>query len=710
MKTNTLLRKSFSVIIALLFMSISIYSQEKTNGEEDYLDFDLESLLNVKVVSASRHEQNVTDSPRAISIITAKEIREQNYRNTPEALNQLVGVHLQQTNYGGGSVVMRGLIGNQILILVDGIRMNNAIYRLGPNQYLNTIDINSIERIEVVRGTGAVLYGSDALGGLVNIITKSGIAKDGDSENIVRGFGRYSSADNGMTGRVEIGKEFENLSLFGGVSVKKFGDLTAGSETGLQEFTGYDEWDADLKLKYSPAEDHSIVLAYQRVTQNDVPRSDVLLRGADVERYWDPQLRELLYLDYNFQNVSSFIDNANVRLYTLKQSEDAYRITTSSTNTQRHYTDKVNSLGATLQLSSSINDSHLFTYGADLTFDKVSSSREDKDLTTGSITQKSGTFADQSENNTIAFFVQDEINISEKLVANLGLRYSIFQVKAKLENDAIGSVDVDINPSAFVGSAHLMYEFTEGFKGIVGVSQGFRAPNIDDATQLGSSGSRFEVPNPNLDPEESINYELGFKIFNKKFSSSIFAYYNDSKGIIQRESYTYNGLSYIDANENGVKDENEEGVYTRKNVGEANIYGLEAEARYLILKNLAVSGNIAWTKGTDDLTEDPLRRIPPIEGMLACKWNVNNKSWVEAYSMFAGKQDRLAPGDIDDKRIPDGGTPGYVTLNVRGGYNLNNYGNVSLSVENITNTTYRLHASGFDMPGTNFVFGYEITL
>ena len=130
-------------------------------------------LLQVRAVTGARRDQRLIDSPRQIAVVTAEEIRRRNYRNTPEALSDIVGVFVQETNDGGGAPIIRGLVGNQILILVDGIGVNNGSYRLGPNQFLNTIDLNQIERIEVVRGAGSVLYGSDALGGVVNVITRT---------------------------------------------------------------------------------------------------------------------------------------------------------------------------------------------------------------------------------------------------------------------------------------------------------------------------------------------------------------------------------------------------------------------------------------------------------------------------------------------------------------------------------------------------------
>ena len=141
--------------------------------DQSSAELELTELLKVRAVTGARHDQRIVDSPRQIVVLTADDIRRRNYRSTPDALADMMGVFVQETNDGGGSPIIRGLVGNQVLIMVDGIRLNNSSFRLGPNQYFNTIDLNQIERIEVVRGAGSVLYGSDALGGVVNIITKA---------------------------------------------------------------------------------------------------------------------------------------------------------------------------------------------------------------------------------------------------------------------------------------------------------------------------------------------------------------------------------------------------------------------------------------------------------------------------------------------------------------------------------------------------------
>jgi TonB-dependent heme/hemoglobin receptor len=692
----------------LLGLSGNFLFAQTWNKLEDLMQMDLEDLLNVTVVSGARHEQKIIDSPRSISVITAEEIRRKNYRTTPEALNELVGVLVQETNYGGGSPIIRGLIGNQILILIDGIRLNNAIFRYGPNQYLNTIDINQIERIEVIRGTGSVLYGSDALGGLINIITKSRENFHQEMDISSRIFSRYASADDGKTGRVDFAGNVRSMGIVGGFSYKNFGDLRAGAGTGLQSFTGYGEWDADFKLNYRSSERQNLTLALQHIHLLNVSRTDKLLSGSDLKREWDPETRDLFYAQYELKEIHSLISSFHAGFSYQNQSEDLDRITSSTPNIQQEHQDEVKSIGFMFQFHSWLSQNQLFTYGAEYYLDDVKSRRVDVDLSLGTQTDKKGTFADQSTYKSIGIFLQNEIQLTEPMSVILGLRYSSFNTQATVDDPITGVIEVNSTPHALTGSAYFSYRVTNNFTFNLGLAQGFRAPNLDDLTILGSFGSGFEVPNPNLDPEQSINYEVGLKAQHEKFSGSLYYFLSNYTNLIERGAGTYNGLSFLDYNGNSIQDQGEDNVFQRQNVGEARIQGIETEGQILLLPVLTAYGNIAWIKGDDLINNEPLRRIPPIKGQLGVKWMLKRDIWMEYYNLLAAKQDRLAPGDIEDPRISDGGTPGFVTFNLRGGIDFNRWGNLTMALENITNKAYRLHSSGIDSPGRNLVIGYEL--
>ncbi len=675
---------------------------------DDLMGMELEDLLKISVFSAARHQQKLTDSPRSVSVITREEIRRRNYRTTPEALNELVGVLVQETNYGGGSPFIRGLVGNQILILIDGIRLNNAIFRLGPNQYLNTVDINQIERIEVVRGTGSVLYGSDALGGVINIVTKSEKAGEGRIDLQGRSFVRYASADQGTIGRVEFRGSGRPWGLIGGLSYKKFGDLRAGRGIGLQTYTGYDESDADFKLNLRLKEGHQVTAALQHVRQTDVPRTDRLASGVNLKYEWNPQARDLAYAQYEASDLGSLVNTVRLALSYQTQSGTVQTILTATPDVQDEYFDRVNTLGASFQLSSTLGKRQLLTYGVEYYGDRIASSKVNVDFATGTETQAEGTFADGSTYRSMGAFLQDEIQVYRPLSLVLGARYSRFRVRANLDDPNTGSLEIRSTPHAVTGSAYALCRLTDKVTATLGVAQGFRAPDIDDLTILGSFSSGFEVPNPDLTPEQSINYEFGLRVQHSRYSGSVYYFFTDIQDMIVRGAGEFNGLPFMDYNGNGIQDPGEEDVYQRRNLGRARIQGSEAEGRLRILPFLTAIANLAWIRGDDLAADTPLRRMPPLRGKLGLDWSTTKGMWIEVYSLFAAKQDRLAPGDVSDPRIPDGGTPGYLTLNLRGGIDIRPYGNFTLGCENVTNQAYRLHGSGIDGPGINLVIGYEL--
>nr|NQU90231.1 TonB-dependent receptor plug domain-containing protein [Bacteroidota bacterium] len=252
------------------------------------------TLNNDFVITARRVETDEFESPEAISVINSTMLKQESPRSTPEALEGATGVFMQKTNHGGGSPFIRGLTGNQNLMMIDGIRMNNATFRYGPNQYLNTIDPLTINTIEVVRGSGSVLYGSDAMGGVVQVITKNpafsgkGYHVDGNIH------AKYMTGDMEKSGRAELELASEKIAFLGGFTYNDFGDIVGGDTIGKQTPTGYNEYSADAKLRIKLSENKELTLAYQYDRQDDVPRYDKVISGY-TKYHFDPQIRQLGY-------------------------------------------------------------------------------------------------------------------------------------------------------------------------------------------------------------------------------------------------------------------------------------------------------------------------------------------------------------------------------------------------------------------------------
>jgi hemoglobin/transferrin/lactoferrin receptor protein len=347
----------------------------------------------------------------------------------------------------------------------------------------------------------------------------------------------------------------------------------------------------------------------------------------------------------------------------------------------------------------------------------VSSYQKDVDKITELVTARKprGTIADDSSYDLAGIFVQTEKKLSTPLTLTVGARYNYARVDA-------GEVDPDPTDaypfysftetySSVVGSLRLAWKAREDVNLICGISQGFRAPNLSDTTSFEDVRTdSVDVPTPGLDAESSMNCEVGVKVRHKKIRGEAFYYYSVLSDFIRRVPTTYQGQQYADPPANTIR------YYGKENFGSGHIEGVELKAAYSIDKEWSLFGDFMWQEGKgDDLVNGVkettyLSRMAPTRGRLGFRWDSSSKKyWAEAYSIMADKQEKLSPGDQGDtSRIPPGGTPGYVTYNVRGGVKLREELRVTAAVENITNVDYRIHGSGLNAPGTNFVFTLEL--
>ena len=299
------------------------------------------------IVTATRLSQDPFDVPFATAQIDQQKIRRRAYRTMPQTLRDVPGVMVQETGHGQGSPYIRGFTSFRTLLMIDGIRLNNSVFRPGPNQYWNTVDPLSIDRLEVVKGPSSVLYGSDAIGGTVNVFTKSPDLYAED-RGFARGLGsylRYSGAEDSIQGRAELslGYTFEDGERTGvliGGNIKHYGDLEGGRDVGTQPGTGYDENDFDLKIEHHLDADTYLSFLHQRVSQNDVPRTHKtidginwrgLSNGSDLRRDFE-QDRYLTYLQFHRQNMDGFLDSLDAGVSFQEQDQVRDRISGTGWN------------------------------------------------------------------------------------------------------------------------------------------------------------------------------------------------------------------------------------------------------------------------------------------------------------------------------------------------------------------------------------------
>lgn len=691
-----------SIFVGILSISTALADSEADKNKSD----DNKEII----VTASRYEMKQFDAPYLTTIITAENIQDnQLSRTTPEIFSSDPSIMVQKTSQGQGSPYLRGFTGFRTLFLIDGIRLNNSAFRDGPNEYWNTVDSFTIERLEIVKGSGSVLYGSDSVGGTVNALTLSP-KKDGWHSRIYQ---RYASADQSSITRLQVGgSPLANFGFVTGATAKDFNDLSGGRYIGLQPKTGYNEDDHDVKMEYTITQRDRLVIAHQKVNQPDVLRTHSTIFGTpwhdttigtDKERSLS-HMRQLTYLQYYKDEAGLIGDKARFSLSYHVQDEEQFRI---KSNNEREKTGfNVNTAGFFAQMERKISIGHL-VYGAEFYRDNVNSSgreyKADGSLKTIKI---QGSVADDAIYDLLGIFIQDEYPLNQQLNLIAGIRYTQAKVDADKVEDPKTKQQISISDkwNNMVGNVRLSYLMKQNWNIFGGISQGFRAPNLSDLSRLDIAlSNEIETPSPGLKPEKYSTIETGVKNNLGKFSSQGSLFYTLIQDMIVRYP-----TGTVISGKNEVQ---------KANIGDGRLYGGELSANYQIDTQWSIVSGLAWQRGEVDTyptsvlvkESKPMSKIPPTMGLLGVKWTeLSGKQWIQAELKGADKQDRLSPLDkLDTQRIPPDGTPGYVIYNMRGGAKLSEVFQVSIAVENITNRDYRVHGSGNNESGTNFIVSLE---
>lgn len=637
---------------------------------------------------------------------------------TAHLLQDVPGAHVQQTSAGQGAVILRGLVGNQVLYLVDGVPMNNGTYRDGPGQYLATIDPETIERIEVVRGPASVLYGSDAQGGVVNLITQPHPFR---GQTSVRVAGNGSTADRGGRARVSAGAMGGRWSLALGGTLQSAGDLRAGDGLGPQVPTGFEAYGLDGRFTYLFGHEQSLTASFQHFQMDDVPRFDryVSFRateglGADAEHRFDPQTRQLGYARYRLARGTGALAGLEVTASLSIQREGRSRIrrlvSGAPSDTRERWRDDVYTPGVSVVGSSIVpaGDRALtLTWGGEFYHDALESRGFEDDLqagTTALIVRESangpaiptGNFPDGASGNRMGSFLSAEIQLFPAIALSAGARWSRFrnvadvgtQFGSRVENvssDVTGQLGVVVAPHA-------------RWRVAARLAEGFRAPNLYDLTRVGPVPGGIAVPNPSARPERSLSVDLSLRYGDPVSAFDVTVYTMTIDGFIDRAPGVFRGDTLF----------NGERVFQAVNVGSARVRGLEIEGiRFVGPVRLRTSAFYTYGAQEDasGITE-PMSKIPPLNGTASVRWMFAGQPlWVEYLLRWATKQTRLGSRDSSDPRIPSGGTPGYAVHGVRAGARVAPDVNVSAGLENVTDELYRGHASGVDSAGRHVWVG-----
>ena len=718
-------------IFSLIILSIPaiLFAQEDTTT--------FSSLNDVTVYSTKFPEQK---KRVAQTVATIKSATALNYQaNTADVLINSGAAFVQKSQQGGGSPVIRGFEASRVLLMVDGIRLNNAIYRSGHLQNIITVDNMALDRMEVVFGPSSTIFGSDALGGVINMFTKNPMLST-STKTMVTGnaIARYSSAIEETRGHVDFnigGKQWASLTS---ITYGKFGDVTQGDnrssdypDFGKKNFivqrdntgdifianpnpnkqtsSGYNQTDITQKILFQPKENLQHILNIQLSNSSNIPRYDRLSEfgaTAPVFAEWNygPQMRNLVAYHFNANKLAGFI--SELKITANYQDVEESRITRRFKNNNRDSrVERVNVFGVSIDAKHYAGKNEL-QFGVESYVNYVRSTAQRENIVTGALSRITTRYADgPTKMSSNAAYVQHTLKINNNLTLNEGLRLNSVQLDARFVDTSLLHLpftSAKQNNFAVTGNIGLVYQNPKQLRVTALFSSGFRSPNVEDLTKVFDTKTGYVVvPNKDLKPEYTYNAELGFshKINNFSYGASLF--YTWFTNAIIVDKFTFNGATSM--NFQGVVSD----IYAPQNKDKAVVYGYNVHAGYKLAKTTSAEVMYNYTYGdyTNATTTYPLDHIPPAYGKFSLK-HQQNQWFAEANCLFNSwkRIGNYNPnGEDNEQYATPEGMPSWITLNLHTGYQFTKAFAINVSAENLLDRNYRYFASGISAPGRNFV-------
>jgi len=696
--------------------------------------------LNELVISVNKAEETKRTVAQQVQTFSAEEIANSQAQSTADLVANTGNVFLQKSQLGGGSPVIRGFEASRILLVIDGVRMNNIIYRGGHLQNVVTLDNNILDRAEILFGPSSTVYGSDALGGVIHLYTKKPLLSlDENKQNVkVNAFSRYGSVNNEFTGHVDFnigGKKLASLTsctyskfddLKGGENqnpfyngsygerpyyVKRFGNtdsLVKNSNRYLQVQSGYSQYDLlqKLLLKQGEHTTHSINLQYSN--SSDVPRYDRLTDPAGnglsyAQWYYGPQMRLLGTYDLNLKNSSSLFQNihAGINFQDIEESRHSRRF---NNNNITHRTEKVNVFGGDLDLLRIIK-SHSLRFGLDAQYNTLKSIAEKENIVSMSSIPADTRYPDGDNTLTnAAIYFSHTWLINNQVVLNDGFRVGMASLKSSIVDTTFFHLpysSVEQNNLVYSGSLGIINSPSDDWKLSLLFSMGFRVPNVDDLSKVFESApGAVIVPNQDLKPEKTFNSEFGItKIFDGKTRWQNTVYYTRFTDAIVTDAFKFNGQDTI------IYEGIPSAVYANQNKNQAYLYGFSSNIKSQCSENFLLSFSLNYTYGRikTDSSDYPLDHIPPFMMRLGLKYTQNNfnSDFFINYNGWKKLKDYNLGGEDNEQYATADGMPAWFTISFRASYKVHKLITLQAGVDNIFDIQYRTFASGINAPGRN---------
>ena len=665
--------------------------------------------------------------------------------NTGDILTQSGQVFVQKSQSGGGSPVIRGFEASRVLLMVDGVRLNNAIFRGGHLQNIITIDNMILDRVEVIYGPSSTLYGSDALGGVVNMFTKKPILTSTTNwktnANLIQ---RYASGQNENRTHLDVNIANNKWAYLTSFTYGRFGDMRQGAnrsstypdfgkrsfyvvreagadmvkvneDVNVQKLSGYQQTDLLQKVLYKPNENSEHLLNIQISNSSNINRYDRLTETSKAlpvysEWYYGPQIRNLISYKYTATKLPGYFSDLMVT--SSFQDIEESRISRKYNTTSKDFRfERVNVLGVNADLlhKQSNGEIHL---GAESYTNFVRSTAERLNIATNALSRITTRYSDgPTKMSYNALYLQQTKQLDAHWVLNDGIRFNLVQLDARFADTTLMHFPFNKaiqNNTAVTGNLGVAYNGENGYRATAGLSSGFRSPNVDDLTKVFDTKTGYVVvPNKDLKPEYTYNAEINLSHTGNIASWGASVFYTWFNNAIVVSKYNWNGQDNI------IYQNVLSAVYAPQNQASAKLYGFNLNGKIKLFYNTQLQGTYTYTKGTynNGTISMPLDHIPPTYGRVGLKKGAD-KFNVEGYVLFNGWKhisDYNLNGEDNELYATPDGMPSWMTVNFSSYYTPNKKLSLGLQIENIADKNYRYFASGISAVGRNFIVSCRLS-
>lgn len=698
-------------------------------------DLNLDEL----VVSATRFHQFSTNVPSKITSISPQRIEMQNPQTSADLLGVSGKVFIQKSQQGGGSPMIRGFATNRLLYTVDGVRMNTAIFRSGNIQNVISLDPFAMESTEIMFGPGSVIYGSDAIGGVMAFQTiEPKFSPNGELFTKGQVAARMATANTEQTYHANVQIGLEKWAFVTSISSFDYNHLRQGSngpddyvkpfyvlrldsvdqvvqqDDPLEQVpTGYHQYNVMQKVRFKPSADWDLQYGFHWSETDSYGRYDRHNRVRNgTARYaeWNygPQkwLMNVFSADHRTENA--LYDRMSFKL-AWQQFEES-RIDRSFNRPNRSIRiEEVDAYSLNLDFNKRWSDSHQLFYGFEWIFNRVQSIGMDENIIEGTKVDGPSRYPN-ADWQSIALYLTDEVELSEQWSIQSGLRFNTYQIEADFDTRFyhFPFERAELNNTALVGSFGGVYRPKQEWVFRLNIATAFRAPNVDDMGKVfDSEPGLVVVPNPNLGAERAKSIDFGFaRIFADRAKMDVSVYYTLLDNALVRRDFQLNGLDFIEY------DGELSQVQAIQNAAKARVYGIQFGMEWELLKDLSVSTDLNYQEGEeemDDGSTSPSRHAAPFFGVGRLSYK-SGRLTMQTFIQFQGERthDDLSVEEQGKDEIyakdENGNTyaPSWYTLNYSMRYVLDQNYVISAGLENITDQRYRPYSSGISGAGRNF--------